>query len=217
MKIKWLGHASFLITSDDGVRIVTDPYKPGAFGLGYGSIKDEADIVTVSHEHDDHNYADGVPGNPQVVRGAGMHTVNGIEFTGVACYHDESGGKERGTNNIFCFTVNDIKVCHLGDLGHVLDNDQVAAIGPVDVLLIPVGGSFTIDAKGADKVISQVKPKVVIPMHFQTHRCPDFPVCNAEPFLEVKSNVKRISGPEVEFEGSGLPAQTEIIVLEPAL
>lgn len=217
MKVKWLGHSSFLVTSDDGVRIITDPYKPGAFGLGYGSIKDQADIVTISHEHDDHNNADGVPGNPQVVRGPGLHTVNGIEFKGIACHHDESGGKERGSNNIYCFTVNGIRLCHLGDLGHVLDNDQLAAIGAVDILLIPVGGSFTIDAKGADKVIDQIKPRVAIPMHFQTARCPDFPVCNSEPFLAGKSNVKRLSKPEVEFESGGLPAQTEVIVLEPAL
>jgi L-ascorbate metabolism protein UlaG (beta-lactamase superfamily) len=217
LKVKWLGHASFLITSDQGKKIVTDPYKPGAFGLGYGSIPDEADIVTVSHEHDDHNYADGVPGNPQVVRGPGLHQVNGIEFKGIACQHDESGGKERGPNNIFCFTVNNVRLCHLGDLGHVLENDQVAAIGTVDVLLIPVGGSFTIDARGADNVIGQINPLVVIPMHFKTARCPDFPVSDVESFLAGKSNVTRMNASEVEFESDKLPSTTEIMVLQPAL
>ena len=157
MKVKWLGHAAFLITSDEGVRIVTDPYQPGVYGLEYGSIKDKADIVLVSHEHDDHNYVAGVPGNPQVIRGAGSHQANGIDFKGIACYHDESGGKERGENTIFCFTVNGVKLCHLGDLGHDLDTDRVNAIGDVDVLMIPVGGSFTIDASGADRVITHAE------------------------------------------------------------
>lgn len=217
MKVKWLGHAAFLITSDEGVKIITDPYKPGVYGLEYGSIKDEADIVITSHEHDDHNYVAGVPGNPQVIRGAGSHQANGIDFKGVSCHHDESGGKERGDNTIFCFTVNGIKLCHLGDLGHNLSAEQVASIGDVDVLLIPAGGSFTIDAAGADRVIGQLKPHVAIPMHFKTDGCPNFPVSDVEPFLSGKANVKRAGSAEVEFNKGQLPSPTEIIVLEHAL
>jgi L-ascorbate metabolism protein UlaG (beta-lactamase superfamily) len=217
MNVKWLGHAAFLITTDEGTRVVTDPYTPGVFGLEYGGIKDKADIVTVSHEHDDHNYVKGVPGSPQVVKGAGSHKVRSIEFTGIACQHDESGGKERGQNTIFCFTVNGVKLCHLGDLGHILTNDQLKAIGSVDVLLIPVGGSFTIDAAGAHKVIGQLKPRVVIPMHFKNSRCPNFPVSEVEPFLAGKTNVKRMNASEIEFKRGQLPASTEIVVLQPAL
>jgi L-ascorbate metabolism protein UlaG (beta-lactamase superfamily) len=217
MKVKWLGHAAFIITADEGTNIMTDPYKPGVFGLEYGSIKDKADIVTVSHEHDDHNYVKGVPGSPQVVKGAGTQKTRGIDFTGIACQHDDSGGKERGSNTIFCFTVNGVKVCHLGDLGHILANDQLKAIGSVDVLLIPVGGSFTIDAAGAHKIIGQLKPRVVIPMHFKNNRCPNFPVSELEPFLAGKTNVKRMNASEIEFKCGQLPASTEIVVLQPAL
>lgn len=214
MKVKWLGHAAFLITSDEGVKIVTDPYKPGVYGLEYGPIKDKADIVLVSHEHDDHNYVAGVPGNPQVIRGAGSHQANGIEFKGIACHHDESGGKERGDNTIFCFSVNGVKLCHLGDLGHELSAGQVAAIGAVDVLMIPVGGSFTIDAAAADRVIGQLKPGVAIPMHCKTDGCPNFPVSDVQPFLSAKTNVKRTGKAEVEFTKGKLPSPTQIIVLE---
>lgn len=217
MKVKWLGHAAFLITTDEGTKIVTDPYTPGVFGLEYGNIKDKADIVTVSHDHDDHNYVKGVPGSPQIVKGAGTHKARGIEFAGIACQHDESGGKDRGSNTIFCFTVNGVKLCHLGDLGHILTNDQEKSIGIVDVLLIPVGGSFTVDAAGAHKVIGQLKPRVVIPMHFKNSRCPNFPVSEVEPFLTGKTNVKRMKATETEFKRGQLPSNTEIVVLQPAL
>ncbi|MCK5654497.1 MAG: MBL fold metallo-hydrolase, partial [Dehalococcoidia bacterium] len=89
MKVKWLGHSAFIITSDEGIKIITDPFEPGTFGVNYGKIEEAADIVVVSHEHPDHNYVKGVPGNPQVIRGAGGHQVKGIEFTGIASYHDD--------------------------------------------------------------------------------------------------------------------------------
>ena len=217
MKVKWLGHASFLIESDKGTKIITDPYKPGAFGLEYGQIAEPADVVTTSHDHDDHNNVSSIPGSPQIVKGAGSHQAGGIEFRGIASCHDECGGKERGDNVIFAFTVDGINICHLGDQGHTLIDSQVSDIGKVDVLLTPVGGAFTIDAAGADKAIEQLKPKIVIPMHFQTDRCPNFPVATAEPFLKGKNNVKKVEGSTVELSKDGLPSVTEIIVLRPEL
>ena len=145
MKVKWLGHASFAITADDGTCIVTDPYEPGGFGgaIGYGPITEKADVVTVSHDHADHNYVAGVPGAPTVLKGAGAHEARGIDFKGLETAHDSSGGAERGSNVIFTFTMDDIVVCHLGDLGHRLTADQIDAIGEVDLLLIPVGGRWS--------------------------------------------------------------------------
>jgi L-ascorbate metabolism protein UlaG (beta-lactamase superfamily) len=217
MKIKWLGHAAFLITSEEGIKVVTDPFELGTFGINYRKIEDSADIVVVSHEHPDHNYVKGVPGNPQVIRGAGVHQAKGIEFTGIASYHDDSGGSQRGTNNIFCFTVNGMRLCHLGDLGHTLSDHQLSAIGGVDILLTPMAGNFTLDATGAHRAIDQVQPKVVIPMHYKTDKCPDFPVSDVEPFLAGKANVKRMDTSEVEFKSGQLPAVTEIVVLQHAL
>jgi len=217
MKVKWLGHAAFIITSDEGTKILTDPYRPGLFGVNYDEIKEAVDIVVVSHEHPDHNNVEGLPGSPEVIRGAGAHQAKGIEFKGIASFHDDSGGGQRGPNNIFCFTVNGVRLCHLGDLGHTLSDQQLADIGEVDVLLIPMAGDFTLDAAGANKVVDQIKPRVVIPMHYQTDKCPSFPVTDVEPFLAGKTNVKRLDTAEVEFKENELPSATEIVVLKHAL
>ena len=219
MKIKWLGHASFMITSDKGIRIITDPYDAAyvaANGSSYGEIKEAADIVTVSHDHADHNNAATVRGNPQVVKGATTAEVKGISFKGVPTYHDEAKGQQRGENTIFCFEVDGIKVCHLGDLGHQLSDAQVAELGRIDILLIPVGGFFTIDAKTASQVCSVLAPGVVIPMHYKTSKC-GFPIAKVDEFLRGKEKVSRLDASEVEFKQGELPAATQIIVLKSAL
>jgi len=213
MKLKYLGHASFLITSDTGLKIITDPYETGS-GLNYGEIKESADIVTVSHDHSDHNNAAAVQGNPQVVRGAAK--VKGIEFKGIPCCHDEAGGKLRGKNTILCFEVDGIRVCHLGDLGHQLSEGQVAELGEVDILLIPVGGFYTIDAKLAGQLCDRVKPRVVIPMHYKTAKC-GYPIAGVEQFLQGRKEVRRLDTSQVGFKSGELPPTTQIVVLKPAL
>lgn len=213
MKIKWLGHASFLITSDSGVRIITDPYEPND-RLRYGEIKESAEIVTVSHDHSDHGNVAAVKGNPQVVKGDAE--VEGIKFKGIPTFHDAAGGKERGKNTIFCFEVDGVKVCHLGDLGHELTAGQVAQTGAVDVLLLPVGGFYTIDASVASRVVEQLKPRIVIPMHFKNKKC-GFPIAGVEEFLSGKKDVNQPDASEVELKAGELPEATQIIVLKPAL
>ncbi len=138
MKIKWLGHGSFMITSEAGKRIITDPYGPNEH-LSYGEIKESADIVTVSHKHGDHSNVSAVRGNPEVVRGTAR--VKGIEFKGISTYHDNAEGKQRGNNTVFCFEVDGVMVCHLGDLGHPLSDKEAAELGSVDILLLTVGGN----------------------------------------------------------------------------
>ncbi|TET25599.1 MAG: MBL fold metallo-hydrolase [Dehalococcoidia bacterium] len=213
MRIKWLGHSCFVITSDSGLKIMTDPYLSGG-SLSYGKITEAADIVTVSHDHSDHNNVAAVSGNPEVVRGSAR--VKGIEFRAISSYHDEAGGRMRGSNTIFCFEVDGIAICHLGDLGHVLDDKQVAGLGGVDILLIPVGGYFTIDVKTATYVCERLQPRVVIPMHFKNERC-GFPIAGVDEFLGGKSGVSRLDKSELEFEKEGLPAAAQIIVLKPQL
>jgi len=213
MKVKWLGHASFLIVSESGTRIITDPYIPGG-DLHYGEIKESADIVTVSHDHFDHNNVAAVQGNPEVVKGT--TEAKSIKFKGIPVYHDDAQGKERGSNTIFCFDIDGVNVCHLGDLGHVLNDKEGAELGKVDILLIPVGGLYTIDAGAASQVCSQIKPGVIIPMHFKNERCA-FPIAGVEEFLQGKDNVSRLDGSEVEFKAGELPGNTKIMVLKPAL
>lgn len=213
MKIKFLGHASFLITSDTGIRIITDPYKPGCFdgGIKYAPITEDADIVTISHEHDDHNETE-INGTPSFVKGAVEQELKGIKITGFDVFHDTSGGKERGTSTIFNMLIDDFNVVHLGDLGHDLAPDEVEKIGNVDILFVPVGGHFTIDAKVADNVINLLNPKVVIPMHFKTDKC-GFPIAPIEDFIKNKE-VKKLDG-EFEISKGNLPEIMEIYVLNP--
>ena len=213
MKVRWLGHASFLITSDSGTRIITDPYVVGS-GIKYGEIKEAADVVTVSHDHFDHNNVASVGGNPQVVKEP--VEAKGIKFEGVATHHDASGGSERGNNTIFSMDIDGVKVCHLGDLGHPLNDQQVADIGKVDVLLIPVGGFFTIDAKVASEVCDRLNPRVIIPMHYKNEKL-DFPISGVDDFLVGKGSVRKLDSSEAEFKAGALPAETEIVVLKPAL
>lgn len=214
MKIKWYGHASFLITSASGTKIVTDPYEPGGYdgAISYGSPPDQVDIAVVSHDHPDHNYLQGLKGTPQVVKGPGSHTVAGIVFKGISTFHDTSQGKDRGESTIFCFTVDGITLCHLGDLGHPLSAKDSAEIGAVDVLMLPVGGCFTIDAGVATEVVGNLNPHLVIPMHFKTEKC-DFPITTVDDFTGGKENVTRLTTSEIELTKDTLPVSTEIQVL----
>jgi L-ascorbate metabolism protein UlaG (beta-lactamase superfamily) len=215
MEIKYLGHATFMITSDAGIKIITDPYETSPT-LAYGEITESADIVTVSHGHTDHCNVAAVRGNPEVVRRTGKSTAKGIEFNGIASYHDDAGGTMRGGNIIFCFELDGIRVCHLGDLGHLLDDRQLKEISSVDILLIPVGGFYTIDAKAATEVCDQLKPRVIIPMHYRTEK--SFPeISGVDEFIKGRNNVTRRDSSEVEFERGKLPAASQIIVLKPAL
>lgn len=213
MKIKWLGHASFLITSDTGTRIITDPYTT-TDTLRYGEINEPADIVTVSHDHADHSNVAAVSGNPEVVRET--TGIKGIKFNGIPTYHDDAAGAKRGNNTIFCFEVDGVKVCHLGDLGHQLSDKQIAELGKVDILLIPVGGFYTVDTAVAGKICDHIKPNAIIPMHFQNSKC-DFPIAGVDKFLQGRENVNQLNTSEVEFKAGELPSKTEIIVLKPAL
>ena len=212
MKIQWLGHATFLITSEGGVRIITDPYEPND-KLRYGAINEPADIATVSHEHFDHGNVAAVKGSPQVVKDSAK--VKGIKFKGIPSFHDTARGSERGNNTILRFEVDGVKVCHLGDLGHELTAEQVAAMGAVDVLLLPVGGYFTIDAAVASRVAEQLGPRVIIPMHFKNSKC-NFPIAGVDEFLRGKTDISQPDASEVEFRAGELPSATRIIVLKPA-
>jgi L-ascorbate metabolism protein UlaG (beta-lactamase superfamily) len=214
MKVKWLGHASFMIISEAGLKIITDPYPQGS-GLSYAPIDEAVDIVTMSHDHFDHNNVSSVPGKPQVITGNGLKTVKGVQFRGIDTYHDESQGKERGANTAFCFSVDGVKLCHLGDLGHRLSQEQIAEIGEVDILFIPIGGVFTIDSKMAGTVTDDIKSKIAMPMHYKTAKC-DWPLNTIDDFVANKKNVRKLNSSEIELKAGRLPEVTEILVLQPA-
>lgn len=167
MQITWLGHSSFRLqgkSSSDVVSIVIDPYKSEFVGLKMPKV--EADIVTISHDHDDHNNLDAIKGEPFVIRGAGEYEIKGVYIDGIHSFHDAEKGAKRGDNIIYRFDIEDIAVAHLGDLGHELDDKQLERLEGTDILLIPVGGTYTLDAQKAISVINQVEPRIIIPMHY---------------------------------------------------
>ncbi|MFA5163612.1 MAG: MBL fold metallo-hydrolase [Patescibacteria group bacterium] len=168
MIITWQGHSCFKIQDKigpDGLTVVTDPFSKEV-GLKVPNF--EADIVTISHDHHDHNNSSALRGQPFIIDSAGEYDVKGVMVEGIASYHDDKEGKERGDNIIYRIEMDDISIVHLGDLGQVLDNAQLERLAGTDILLIPVGGKYTLDAKKAVEVISQIEPRLVIPMHYKT-------------------------------------------------
>ncbi len=211
MKIKWLGHSCFVLETKDGIKILTDPYESGGYGgaVGYGKIDEEANIVTVSHSHADHNSVESVPGKFDVVKDESQRNFNGINIRGVKTFHDNCGGKARGENIVYVIEAEGLNICHLGDLGEVLSDEKAQEIGSIDILMIPVGGHFTIGPADADAVAEKLDPKIVIPMHYKTEVL-DFPIAPVDEYLENKKSFEVLDSYEIEF--STLPAEKKIIV-----
>jgi L-ascorbate metabolism protein UlaG (beta-lactamase superfamily) len=211
LRIKWHGHACWEIENADGLRIVTDPHDGKAIGIKPPLV--EAEIVLMSHDHFDHNCDRIVQGaDKEVVTGAGARTVKGIPIIGVHSYHDEDKGSKRGENIMFNFEVDGIKVCHLGDLGEQLDKAQIDGLGDIDIMFIPVGGTFTVDAKGAWKVIKILNPKVVVPMHFRVGGL-SLSIAPVDGFLEkVKKDAIHRVGNEIELTKEDIPEEQQIWV-----
>ncbi len=217
--MRWLGHASFYLESPAGVRLVTDPYGPQ---VSPAAPVVTADVVTISHEHFDHNYLENIKGNPQVWRGL---TPDGSDWSGleqtfkdvyaytVPAYHDDAAGNKRGKIAIFVFEIGNLRLAHLGDLGHLLDEEQVQKIGRLDVMMIPVGGYFTIDAGQAWQVVGALKPRVVVPMHYLVPGLQGFPIVGVDAFTAGRANVRRLGEGKIDIWKEKLPAETEVWVL----
>ncbi len=218
MELKWYGHSAFLVTTQSGTRIILDPYQSGAFGgaLAYGKINETADIVLASHDHDDHNYVGDIKGAFKLINKPGNYEEKGVRITGIPTFHDQSGGRERGENIIYIIETDGMRIAHLGDLGHILDAGTMERLGAVDILLIPVGGFYTIDPSEASRIVDDVKPIIAIPMHFKTKKC-DFPIAPVEEFIRGKSGVSIAGKAEISVSKAQLPSMKGIIVLEHAL
>ncbi len=208
MDISWLGHSCFRIKSSSAT-IITDPYSPSP---GHSLGKPTARIVTVSHQHPGHSYVEGIGDEPRVVAGPGEYEIGGVLIIGIATFHDQERGNKRGKNTVYVMGVDEVTVCHLGDLGHTLGAEQVEEIGNVDVLLLPVGGVSTINAAMAAEVVRQLEPKVVVPMHFRT---PEFGL-ELEPVEKFFSEigVNHIDPqPKLTVAKSSLPPGTQVFLL----
>ena len=214
MKLEWLGHACFLLETEDGVKIVTDPYQPGSFSgaVGYADVNVKADIVTVSHAHADHNYTQAVPG-ARVIESPEKVRIGKIDIEGVRSFHDYTEGSLRGNNIIFIFTIEGLKIVHLGDLGHIPSDTE--KIANADVVCVPVGGTFTLSAKEATQLVELMQPTIIIPMHFKTEKL-GFSIDGVDKFIKGKSNVQALRSSSLEIRSSMLPEQPTIIVLKPS-
>ena len=165
MKIQYFGHACFALRLESGATIVTDPFDPS---VTFPPCNIECSIALVSHEHFDHNYTDGLRGNFETVRSPGEYSFGDVRITGVESCHDGEGGNLRGKNNIYIIEAEGLRIAHLGDLGHMPDKAQLAALENLDVLMLPIGGTYTIDTPQAEELIRSVKPRMAIAMHFRT-------------------------------------------------
>jgi len=200
MIIKPLGHSCFLLRESTGTTVVTDPYSSD-IGLTLPTVA--ADVVTVSHHHHDHDNVAAVSGSPLVIDKPGMYEVKGVHIFGVNTSHDEHDGRLRGSNVIFNFRMDGVNVCHLGDIGHGPSPLMIEAIGPVDVLLIPVGGNYTIDAELAKEYVDRLMPNVVIPMHYKTDDV-ELDIDGVDAFLDYfeKEDIEYPESDCVEFDRS---------------
>jgi L-ascorbate metabolism protein UlaG (beta-lactamase superfamily) len=211
MDINWLGHSCFRIKGSQST-VITDPYSPD---LGYSLGKQSASIVTISHQHPGHSFISGIVDNPRVISGPGEYEVSNTLVIGLATFHDKEEGRQKGKNTVYVIELDELSVCHLGDLGHVLSADQVENIGNVDILLVPVGDVSTINATSAAEVVRQLEPRIVVPMHYKT------PVLTRElepvdRFLKeigVKDPTS-ISRPKLTVTKNNLPAAMQVVLLD---
>lgn len=210
MRIQWLGHACFLLESGNR-RLLTDPFDAT---VGYPLPRVTVDYVTVSHQHHDHNHVAALPGNPRIIDRPGRYVLDGLEVNGIPTFHDGERGAKRGPNTVFVMECEGLRVCHLGDLGHLPGSDQVAAIGKVDVLCIPVGGFYTINAAEAVETARTLAPAVILPMHYKTDYI-DFPIAPVEDFTKHFAQVERL--PALEITAPVKDRGPRVVVLDLAV
>jgi len=208
MEITWLGHSCFKIKGKE-VTLITDPYDES---IGYPWVKTTANIVTVSHHHPGHSYSAGVDGNPKVLNRPGEYEISDVFIIGFPNFHDSEHGKTLGRNTVFLIEMEDISLCHLGDLGHLPSPRQLEELSDVAVLFVPVGGVSTTDAKMAAEIVRFLNPKVVIPMHYETEI-----VTWLEPlskFIKEMGLREAIPQPKLSITRSNLPLETKVMVLD---
>ncbi len=216
--LRWFGHAFFLVTSSDGVRVAMDPFGD----IGYPAPEVAADVVTVSHEHGDHNGADRLAGSPAILRGLqpGGRDWNSISYdlrdvriTALPAYHDNVEGRNRGLNSIFIVETGGLRLAHLSDIGHTLSEATLEAMGPIDILLVPVGGRFSIDGTQAREIMASLQPRITVPIHYKTPVTANWPIEDESAFLAGLENVKRLDALAVSVTPETLPARPEVWVM----
>ncbi len=206
LQIRWHGHACWEITNDR--TIVTDPHDGKSIGIPAPNVK--GDIVLVSHDHYDHNSVKSVDKEgSKVIKDPRKRNISDVIIKGFESYHDEAKGAKRGENIIFKFVIDKVSFCHLGDLGHMLDDETYEKIGSIDILFVPIGGTFTIDGNKSWKIIKKIKPKIIIPMHYKIGGL-SLPIAGIDPFLEKNPYKVLHVGNEIDIEKEDLPDKPEV-------
>ena len=208
MDITWLGLSCFRIRGGQAV-IITDPFPPDK---GYTLGKQTADIVTVSHPHPSHSYVQGVGGPPRVVKGPGEYEISGVLILGLTTFHDAVKGQSRGKNTIYLFEIDGVTICHLGDIGHVINDEPLEAMGKVDILMLPVGGVTTITPAMASETIRKMEPKMVLPMHYKTPGS-KLELEPVETFLKEMGQGPTEPKPKLNINKNNLPLTMQVVVL----
>jgi len=209
MDISYLGHSSFKIKTKTAT-VVTDPFSSEMVGFKFP--KTEAEIVTVSHQHKDHNFVQGVGGEPFVISMPGEYEVKGVSILGYSSYHDAKAGAERGKNTIFVIEAEGLTICHLGDLGSLPSSEVMEKIVGVNILMVPVGGTYTIDPEGAVEVINQIEPAIVLPMHFKSPGITN--LAEVGEFLAEMGAEQAEKLDKLSISKDKLPQETKVVVLE---
>lgn len=210
MEISWIGHACFRIKGKTGT-VITDPYDPNSTGLKLPKLT--ADVVTVSHGHGDHNNSSSIEGTPYIISGPGEYEVKGINVVGVGTFHDDKNGAERGKNTVYNITLDDINILHLGDIGHNLSTEQLEEVGNVDILLVPVGGVYTIEASTAAKIAAELEAKIIIPMHYLVPGL-KYELEPVDKFLKEMGKENTTPIPKLVITKDKLPEEAQVVVLE---
>ncbi len=208
MEISWLGYSCFRLKGKS-TTVITDPFPPD---LGYTLGKPSARIVTVSHGHRDHSFTQVFDSETKVISRPGEYEVGGVLIIGISTFHDAENGTRLGKNNVYAIEVDDVNICHLGDLGHPLSSDQIEELGNIDVLLVPVGGSDTISAPQAAALVRSIEPKIVVPMHFKTLTLTKS-LDGVDKFLKEMGVTEAASQPKLTVTRSSLPLTTQVVVL----
>lgn len=215
MDITSLGLSSFRLRGKSAT-VVTDPYDPTVVGLKFPKNV-EADVVTISHAHSDHNHIAAVGGSPFVITGPGEYEIKGVSVIGVSSYHDEKDGAERGSNTLYRIEIDGLVIAHLGDVGHVLSSAQVEQLDGIDILCIPVGGHYSLDAVHAAQVISDIEPRIVIPMHYGRPELNQKAFGQLAPvaaFLKQVGKEAVVPVQKLTMSKDKLPLQVEVVVIE---
>ncbi|MDE6189292.1 MAG: MBL fold metallo-hydrolase [Clostridia bacterium] len=199
MNIEWLGHSCFKLTESTGTTIVADPYDKSI--VGFDMAATSADVVTCSHQHKDHNAVVNVKGTPLVLSDCGFWEIKGVDISSMHSYHDDKSGKKRGENCIFKYRMDGVDLCHMGDIGEECTVRLAEGIGSVNVLMIPVGGNYTIDANQAKEYVDIIMPDIVIPMHFKTPNS-EVDIDKLDEFLDLfdEEQIVKIDGRTLEVD-----------------